>query len=149
MHHASTGELGGLWLHRGRPPQQLAGVGFTAQGFDASLPYRLTPAARDPRVAFALEGMPAEGEFGAHGSVLAARPGSSSTALDAELGTPPHALIARHGARVQRRLPGRRRRTSGRPTRSRAAPSRRCVRSDIVFFETAAGGAVFSVGSIA
>ena len=49
LHQASTGEQGGLWRHRGRPPQALAGVGFTAQGFDASLPYRLTDAARDPR----------------------------------------------------------------------------------------------------
>src|SRR5690606_32711922 len=30
--HASTGERGGLWRHRGRPPQLLVGVGFTAQG---------------------------------------------------------------------------------------------------------------------
>ena len=48
---------GGLWRFRGRPPQRLAGVGFTAQGFDASLPYRLTPAARDPRVASIFEGV--------------------------------------------------------------------------------------------
>ena len=39
VHHASTGEPGGLWRFRGRPPQRVAGIGFTAQGFDASLPY--------------------------------------------------------------------------------------------------------------
>ena len=39
-HQAMTGEHGGLWRHRGRPPQVLAGVGFTAQGFDRSLLYR-------------------------------------------------------------------------------------------------------------
>jgi N,N-dimethylformamidase len=38
-YHSTTGELGGMWRERGRPPQRLVGVGFTAQGFDASLPY--------------------------------------------------------------------------------------------------------------
>ena len=33
---ASTGELGGLWRHLGRPPQKLFGVGFIAQGLDRS-----------------------------------------------------------------------------------------------------------------
>ena len=40
-HQAMTAERGGLWRHRGRSPQSLAGVGFTAQGFDVSLPYRI------------------------------------------------------------------------------------------------------------
>jgi N,N-dimethylformamidase len=148
VHHASTGELGGLWLHRGRPPQQLAGVGFTAQGFDASLPYRLTPASRDPRVAFALEGMPAEGEFGAHGSVLGGAAGFELDRADAELGTPPHALIlatARGFSDVYQGVVEDIR-TADSQQGGTVSPN---VRSDIVFFETAAGGAVFSVGSIA
>ena len=148
VHHASTGELGGLWLHRGRPPQQLAGVGFTAQGFDASLPYRLGSAARDPRVAFAMEGMPAEGEFGAHGSVLGGAAGFELDRADAELGTPPHALIlatARGFSDVYQGVVEDIR-TADSQQGGTVSPS---VRSDIVFFETSAGGAVFSVGSIA
>ena len=31
-YHATTGEFGGLWPFRGRAPQRLVGVGFTAQG---------------------------------------------------------------------------------------------------------------------
>ena len=31
---ATTGEMGGLWRNRGRPPQQLLGVGFVAEGLD-------------------------------------------------------------------------------------------------------------------
>ena len=31
-YHATTGEFGGLWRFRGRAPQRLVGVGFTAQG---------------------------------------------------------------------------------------------------------------------
>jgi N,N-dimethylformamidase len=40
FHHATTGEMGGLWRNRARPPQQLVGVGFVAVGHDVSSPYR-------------------------------------------------------------------------------------------------------------
>src|SRR5689334_2052993 len=43
-HHASTGELGGVWRQRGRAPQRLFGVGFTAQGGGRAQPYRRTAA---------------------------------------------------------------------------------------------------------
>lgn len=148
VHHASTGELGGIWLHRGRAPQQLCGVGFTAQGFDASLPYRLTPAARDARVAFAVEGLPDDGEFGAHGSVLGGAAGFELDRADPELGTPPHALIlaSAHGFSDVYQGVVEDIRTADSQQGGTVSPS---VRSDIVFYETAAGGAVFSVGSIA
>jgi N,N-dimethylformamidase len=148
VHHASTGELGGLWLHRGRAPQRLAGVGFTAQGFDASLPYRLLPAARDPRVAFAMEGLPAEGEFGGHGSVLGGAAGFELDRADGELGTPPHALILATANGFSDVYQGvvEDIRTADSQQGGTVSPT---VRSDIVFFETPAGGAVFSVGSIA
>ncbi len=35
---SSTGEPGGLWRHRGRPPNRLLGVGFSAQGADERAP---------------------------------------------------------------------------------------------------------------
>jgi N,N-dimethylformamidase len=148
VHHVSTGELGGIWLHRGRAPQQLCGVGFTAQGFDASLPYRLTPAAHDPRVAFALEGLLSEGEFGAHGSVLGGAAGFELDRADGELGTPPHALIIASADGFSDVYQGvvEDIRTADSQQGGTVSPS---VRSDIVFYETAAGGAVFSVGSIA
>ena len=38
-----TGEMGGLWRNRGRPPQKLVGVGFVAQGLDVSSYYRRKP----------------------------------------------------------------------------------------------------------
>ena len=47
FHHSTTGEVGGLWRFRGRPPQRLTGVGFSAQGFDYSVPYNRQP--REPR----------------------------------------------------------------------------------------------------
>ena len=40
---SSTGELGGIWRNRGRAPQKLTGVGFTSQGVDDGVPYKLKP----------------------------------------------------------------------------------------------------------
>ena len=51
------GEPGGLWRFRGRAPQWLVGVGFTAQGFDRNSPYRRMPDSFDPRAAFIFEGI--------------------------------------------------------------------------------------------
>ena len=45
-HSAFTGELQGMWRRLGRPPQMLTGVGFTAQGFDCSIPYTRSEGAR-------------------------------------------------------------------------------------------------------
>ena len=91
VHHASTGEPGGVWRFRGRPPQRVAGVGFTAQGFDVSIPYRLQNAARDPRAAWIFDGVDAN-EIGGHGSVLGGAGGFEIDRADPRLGTPPHAL---------------------------------------------------------
>ena len=44
------GEYGGLWRRNGRPPQSLAGVGFTAQGNFVGSHYRITDAAVRKRV---------------------------------------------------------------------------------------------------
>jgi N,N-dimethylformamidase len=78
-HQAMTGEHGGLWRHLGRPPQILAGVGFTGQGFDRSLPYRVNVAAIDDRSRFIIEGIDAGGPLGKSGSVLGGPAASRST----------------------------------------------------------------------
>ena len=36
---STSGELGAMWRSKGRPPQRLVGVGFTAEGFDRSTYY--------------------------------------------------------------------------------------------------------------
>ena len=35
---SSTGEMGGLWVNRGRAPQRYVGIGFDSQGFDLNSP---------------------------------------------------------------------------------------------------------------
>ena len=39
-YNAFDGSYGGLWRRNGRPPQQLVGIGFTAQGNFVGMPYK-------------------------------------------------------------------------------------------------------------
>lgn len=148
-YHAFTGEYGGLWRRQGRrAPNHLVGVGFAAQGFDQSAPYRRSQASRsDPRVAFAFAGIDDDilGDFGLIGGGAA---GMEVDRHDLALGSPPHSVVlASSGPHTEAHVlvvedllfnfMG----TSG-----DVCPA---VRSDIVFFESGQGGAVFSVGSIA
>ena len=57
-HHASTGERGGLWRRRGRTPNSLVGIGFSAQGWDVKgRGYSLTEQARNLRASWIFEGV--------------------------------------------------------------------------------------------
>ena len=147
VHHASTGEPGGLWRLRGRSPQRLAGVGFTAQGFDRSRPYRRTPDASDPRAAWIFEGV-ATNDFGAHGSVLNGAAGFEIDRADHLLGTPPHALIVATADGFSDVYQSASEDILTADSRQGGTVSP-FVRADIVFYEGPNGGAVFSAGSIA
>lgn len=147
VHHASTGEPGGIWRLRGRAPQRIAGVGMTAQGFDTSLPYELTDAARDPRVAWIFHGVDGP-QVGRHGSVLNGAAGFEIDRADAELGTPPHALTLASAHRFSDAYQATSEDILTSDSRQGGTVSP-LVRSDMVFFERPNGGAVFSTGSIA
>ena len=57
QHYLSfTGELGGLWRHRGRAPQKLVGVGFVAQGLDVSTYFRRKPDSKLDHTAWIFDG---------------------------------------------------------------------------------------------
>ncbi len=141
-----TGEYGGLWRRSGRPPQRLAGIGFTAQGFDRSTWYRRTAASRDPRAAFIFDGIGDEiiGDFGLVGGGAA---GLEIDRADVRLGTPPHALVvARSEDHSDGMLVVLEEMTSNQPVVAGGHP---LVAADMTFFEHPGGGAVFSSGSIA
>jgi N,N-dimethylformamidase len=145
--HSLDGEYGGLWRRNGRPPQQLCGVGFTGQGgFNGSY-YRRLPAASDPRAAWIFSGVEDEllGDFGLSGGGAA---GYELDRADTRLGTPRHALVLA--------------RSENHPSSFMLPPEevlshvetcsgesiQDLIRAELVFFETPAGGAVLSVGSI-
>jgi N,N-dimethylformamidase len=143
--HAYTGEPGGLWRRLGRPPQSLVGVGFVGQGFDLSSYYRRLPDSFDPRAAFIFAEVPEEiiGDFGLIGGGAA---GLELDRSDRALGTPPNALIlARSENHTRNYLPT----VEGLLINYAGQAALAGVCAELVFFETASGGAVFSTGSIA
>lgn len=148
LRHATTGEVGGLWRYRGRGPNRVAGVGFSAQGYSRkAAPYHRLPDADDARAAWMFEGVP-EGPIGDRGLIMDGAAGDEMDRADVALGTPPHALVVATSAGshpdnvsvvVEDLLiahPG------------VGGTRHPYVRSDVVFFETERGGAVFSGASM-
>lgn len=148
-YNAFDGAYGGLWRRQGRPPQAMAGVGFSAQGIFEGSHYRLTGDALDTRAAWIFDGIAAPGDLlGAFGLSGGGAAGFELDRADTRLGTPEHALIlarseghSDHFVLVHEEqlthlvtLPG--------------EPAADLIRAEIVFYETPAGGAVFSTGSI-
>ena len=147
-YHAFDGSYGGLWRRLGKPPQALVGVGFSSQGDYVSEPYHFTDAIEDPRVAFLRRDLPDARPgvaFGERGLMGGGAAGHEVDRADTALGTPPHALVVAVGLPQH---PSFEPANEDRLTQEWPGPRDRVVRSDIVFFETASGGAVFSVGSM-
>jgi N,N-dimethylformamidase len=142
-----NGEYGGLWRRLGRPPNVICGLGFTAQGFDVCSYYRRKEGSYDPRASWIFDGVEGDviGDFGLVGGGAA---GLELDRVEMALGSPPNTLtlasseghsdvimlVNEEFTVVPPNLTG-----SQHPN----------VRADLCFYETAAGGAVFSVGSIA
>ncbi len=143
-YHQFTGEYGGLWRRLGRPPNQLVGVGFAAQGFDGGTYYRLQPGALDDRVGFIMQGVTAADVIGDYGTQGGGAAGEEIDRFDESLGSPPHAICI---AASENHRPGMLR-VKEEVHMSQLALQGPKVRADMVFFETPSGGAVFSTGSI-
>ena len=150
-HHSLTGEPGGLWRFRGLAPQQIFGVGFTAQGFDRNAPYRRMPDSDNPRAAWIFEDLEPDALIGNFPSLVLGfgAAGSELDRADFALGTPPHTLVVAssfgHSDAYQHVV-------EQINTSNGAYPGGRenpLVRADMVFLEYPNGGAVFSTSSIA
>lgn len=143
-YHQFGGEYGGLWRRLGRPPNQLVGIGFTAQGFDGGTHYRVQPGALDPRVNFILSGLSGGDTWGAFGNQGGGAAGEEIDRYDLTLGSPEHAVVI---ASSEDHKPGMLRVTEEvHMTQPIGADPK--IRADMVFFEVPGGGAVFSTGSI-
>ncbi len=144
------GEYGGLWRRNGRPPQKLAGVGFTAQGNFVGSYYRISgDARRDPRVAWIFDGVSDDkiGGFGLSGHGAA---GFELDRADKRLGTPAHAAVVAqsedHPPEAPWVLVPEEQLTHIMTTTGES--HKQLIRADMTFFETPGNGAVFSTGSI-
>ena len=146
-YHQLDGGYGGLWRRLGRPPQQLAGVGFSSQGLFEGSHYRRLPASHDPGLAWIFDGVEGDilGDYGLSGGGAA---GFELDRADRRLGTPPNAVIlARSEAHQPHFVAVPEELLSHVNTVTGEAP-RDLIRAEIVYFETAHGGAVFATGSI-
>ncbi len=148
-YHAHDGSYGGLWRRLGRPPQQLVGVGFSTQGEYKGYPYTFLDGILDPRVAFMRAGME---DLAQPGAVLGERglmgggaAGHELDRADTLLGTPHHAIIV---GRAVLEDPTYQPVNEERRDHTWPAAREDIIRSDLTFFETTNGGAVFSVGSM-
>ncbi|HKK30449.1 MAG TPA: N,N-dimethylformamidase beta subunit family domain-containing protein, partial [Alphaproteobacteria bacterium] len=146
-YNAFDGGYGGLWRRNGRPPQHLAGVGFTSQGQFEGTYYRRTAESHAPDLAWIFEGVKDEiiGDFGFSGGGAA---GYELDRADVRLGSPEAVrVLARseehpdHFVLVPEEL-------LTHLTTWAQQPIDELIRADMVYFDVPGGGAVFSVGSI-
>jgi N,N-dimethylformamidase beta subunit-like protein len=158
--HSTTGEPGGTWRNRGRPPNGMVGVGTSGAGFDRAVPYRRMPGGRDPRVRFIFDGLESDQRIGDQPN-LQTRWGAAGYEIDRfdpELGSPASTLLLASSVgftdayrpmvdEVLWFVQGRDGRHPDDPQVD--GEPHRFVRSDMVYLEYPNGGAVFSVGSIA
>ena len=144
-YNAFDGAYGGLWRRSGRPPQMLAGVGFTAQGaFNGSYYKRKC---YDPKYDWAFDGITDEiiGDFGLCGGGAA---GFELDRWDPRLGSPENAIVlaSSEGHGDDFILVPEEQLTH--ITNWAGEPVSDLLRADMVYFDLPEGGSVFSVGSI-
>ena len=139
------GSYGGLWRRNGRAPQQLVGVGFTAQGTFDGMPYRRL--CYDKNFDWVFDGIEDEiiGEFGFSGNGAAGfeldrtdpklNPGHRITILAQSFATDEKFILVPEEQLTHL-------------TNLSGGPESEVKRADMIYFETPTGGRVFSVGSI-
>ncbi|MEM8950317.1 MAG: N,N-dimethylformamidase beta subunit family domain-containing protein [Pseudomonadota bacterium] len=146
-YNAFDGAYGGLWRRNGRPPQALAGVGFSAQGqFEGSY-YRRKVEKDDPDVGWIFAGINDEilGDFGLSGGGAA---GFELDRADPRLGTPDNVRVLAsseaHGETFVLVPEEKLTHITNWPNE----PEQDLLRADMIYFDVPGGGAVFSTGSI-
>jgi N,N-dimethylformamidase len=146
---SSTGEPGGLWRHRGRPPNRLLGVGFSAQGADERAPgYRkVLGEDQEARWGFVFEGVDDPGAIGEFGLLLGGAAGNEVDRADHTRGTPEGTVVLAtskgHSDEYQLAVEDI---LLGAP--GQGGTEQPLVRADMVVVPYASGGTVFSVGAI-
>jgi N,N-dimethylformamidase len=147
IHHASAGEAGGLWRHRGRPPNALVGIGFTSQGWDQQAGYyRRTEAASDERYRWIFDGVPDGEVIGNFGLIMGGAAGDEIDRHDPDLGGDDAVVLATSEGHSENYCVAVEELSQTSPFVTGPVDGR--VRSDIVYRDNENGGAIFSVGSM-
>ena len=144
---AMDGTYGGLWRRNGRPPQRLAGVGFSAQGTFSGSYYRRTSASYDQKFAWLFDGVEDEilGDFGLCGGGAA---GFELDRVDYRLGSPENTVILASSENHDDSFVLVPEEHLTHITNWPGKPTEQLIRADLAYIETEAGGAIFSTGSI-
>ncbi|KAL2831392.1 hypothetical protein BDW59DRAFT_130739 [Aspergillus cavernicola] len=146
--HSLNGHQGGLWRSRGRMPNTLFGVGACAFGTGPGVPYRSTAIAHTNAFSWLWNGISASDRelIGIEGFGGGAS-GDEIDRLDFDLGSPAHTILLATST-GHSELFGVFNEEVMFPMVDTLGPTCPKVRSDMTYYETSAGGAVFSVGSI-
>ncbi len=154
-YHSTTGEMGGLWRGRGRPPQELVGVGFSAQGYGGThiwrrnFPYKRQSDSEAEIAQFIFAGLTADTMIGAFDSprVGFGVAGDEVDRAEPGLGTPPNALVVARADQMSSayQLVVEEINQTG-PNLSGA--NNPMIRADMVYVRYPNEGAVFSPGSL-
>ena len=146
-YNAFDGQYGGLWRRNGRPPQALAGVGFSSQGRFFGSYYRRTPDSYDQRFSWMFEGITDEliGDFGFSGGGAA---GFELDRYDRYLGSPENAVVIASSENHNDTFVLVPEEQLTHITNWPGVPNEELIRADMLYFDTSSGGAVFSTGSI-
>lgn len=144
-YNAFDGQYGGLWRRNGRPPQDLVGIGFAAQGNFVGMPFKRV--CFDPEFSWVFDGIDDDilGDFGLSGGGAA---GFELDRRDSNLdgGKNIVTLAQAHDLSDDFILVPEEMLTH--LTNISGEPNHATKRADMVFFENQAGGMVFAVGSI-
>jgi N,N-dimethylformamidase len=146
-YNAIDGQMGGLWRRNRRPPQMLAGVGFSGQGKFEGTHYRRLPASYEGELAWVFAGINEEiiGDYGLSGGGAA---GFELDRADPMLGTPENTVILARSEDPPGSFVTVHEELLGGSTTINGEDAPELMRGEIVYFDTPSGGAVFSVGSI-
>ncbi len=138
-----NGEYGGLWRRLNRAPNELTGVGFAAQGFEKATYYERHDDSHTSRAAWIFDGVDDQriGTSGLGGGAA----GQEVDRYDVALGSPEHAVVLASATTFGTDMLRTKEEFEGSVAFEHPDPY---VRADMIFYETPAGGAVFSVGSI-
>jgi N,N-dimethylformamidase len=146
-YHSFTGERGGLWRNRSRPPQKIFSTGYTAHGFATSAPYYLLPDASDSRAEWIFEGVTDRIRIGIEGLIGNGAVGQEFDRYDLNFGTPPQSLLlgSSYGHTKYDGLVPEDQFSASPHTNGEEHP---LVRGDLVYFTTATGGGMFAASSM-
>lgn len=156
-YHSSDGEFGGLWRFRGTPPQELVGVGFSAQGFgnpsgsaQYNVPFDRSEASRSPRGSWVFDGV--KNQTGIGGDLPSLQSpggpmGEEVDRVDYALGTPANAQVLgtsqKFGAQYMHVVE-----EINTSSLFEGGDTNPLVRGDVTLIHYPNGGAVFSASSM-